>query len=267
MRHAKIWVAAGMMAFAATGLNAQQTPRRATNVVPPPAANADGTVAPAFTVALTVKGANAEKFLTVTAKDADVRALFREMGAKSATPVLVADSATGKVTVNLTDKPLTEAMQAVATAANLPLRLITVPEASVASLTPESAGRVSDALTALPVSAGVTDPATGKTLIVEASNTGGAKGRTTVYFLKGKYSTAQEEALKNRVAAEATEAPANNAISNAVQSINQLPVQQRMEAMREMNRQMWSGMSDSDRQAMRDQMRQGRRGRRGGGQQ
>lgn len=263
MRHTNLWAAAGILALATAGLNAQPAPRRATNVVPPPATNADGTVAPAFTVALTVKGANADKFLTVNAKDADVRALFREMGAKSATPVLIADSATGKVTVNLTGKPLTEAMQAVANAANLPLRLITVPEASVASLTPESAGQVSDALASLPVHAGVTDPATGKTLVVEAKNAGVGKGQATVYFLKGKYSTAQEMALKTREA-DKSEAPADNAISNAVQSINQLPIQQRMEAMREMNRQMWSGMSDGDRQALRNQMRQGRRGRQGG---
>jgi hypothetical protein len=252
----KFYAAAGVLALAATASLAQQPARRAATTVVP-ASNT-----PAFTVALTVKGANAEKFLTVSAKDADVRDLFREMGKKSATPVLMADSATGNVSVDLKDQPLRDAMQAVAAAANLPLRVLTVPDASVTTLTIEAAGQVSDALAALPASAAVTDPATGKTLVVEAKGAAPAKGLTSVYFLQGKYTGAPEMALKERKAAEAAGTPTDNAIQNAVQSINQLPVQDRMTAMREMNRQMWQGMSDQDRQAMRDQMRG--RGRRGG---
>lgn len=254
------WAAVGMIALATATAGAQQTPRRATTVVPA-ATDANGVKVEPFTVVLTVRGLDARKFLTVDAKNADVRDLFREMGTKSATPVLVAASATGTVTLSMKDKPLSEAMKAVADAASLPLRVLTVPEASISTLTPEVAGQISDALSALPANAAVTDPATGKTLVVEAT-TPLPKGDATVYFLQGKYTAAQEMAMRVRQATEQQDAgKPDSAITNAVQAINQMPVQQRMDAMREMNRQMWQGMSDQDRRAMRDSFRNGRRGR------
>lgn len=253
---------AGVLMLTAAGAGAQQTPRRATTVVVPPATDAKGQPVAPFTVSLTVRGPEARKFLTVDAKNADVRDLFREMGAKSATPVLLAASATGVVNVNMTDKPLPEAMKAVADAAGLPLRVLNVPESSVDSLTPEAAGQISDALAALPAHAAVTDPATGKTLIVEEKATKPSRAEATVYFLQGKYTGAQELALKVRQATEKEDAgKPDSAITNAVQAITQMPVQQRMEAMREMNRQMWQNMTDQDRQALRDQWRNRRRNR------
>lgn len=251
--------------------SAQQAPRRTTVV--------NSAEASTLEVLLTVKGADAAQFLTVTAKNADVRDVFREMAQRSGTTAVIAPSASGRVTLNLQQEPVDKAMSAAAAAAGLSVRRILVAEGQAGRITPETAGILSETLAAMPARAVVTDPASGRALTVVEKPDAPDKaqaGLTAVYYLQGRLTPEQERMARERKvveqvarADEAVDPTQTDAVRAAVGSINRLPIQQRVEAMRNLQRQMWEGMSAAERgemmRAMRSQGRQRRPGSDQGG--
>ncbi len=248
---------------------AQQAPRRTTVV--------NNAEASSVEVSLTVKGADAAQYLTVKASNADVRDVFREMGQRSGSTVLIAPSAAGRVTANIQQEPVDKAMSAAAAAAGLSVLRIVVSEDQAARLTPETAGILSESLTAMPTRASMTDPSSGRTLTVADKTDVAAaipSGFTVVYYLQGLLTPEQERLARERKtveqvvkAAETVDPKQMDAVGAAVNTLSRLPVQQRMEAMRNMQRQMWEGMSEQDRNEMRRNMRDQGRQRRPGGDQ
>lgn len=248
---------------------AQQATRRATVVN-----NAEPS---SLEVSLTVKGADAAQYLTVKASNADIRDVLREMGQRSGSTVLFAPSASGRATLDLQQEPVDKAMSAAAAAAGLSVLRIVVAEDQATRLTPEAAGILSETLTTMPTRATMTDPATGRTLTVAERTEAVAApptGFTAVYYLQGRLTPEQERLARERKTVEAAVQTAQavdpkqtDAVGVAVSTLNRLPVQQRMEAMRNMQRQMWEGMSAADRNEMRRNMRNQERQRRPGGDQ
>ncbi|HEY3266776.1 MAG TPA: hypothetical protein VGM37_07615 [Armatimonadota bacterium] len=261
MTYRPLAVAAALAAIAAGALAQQPKPTVRASVAP-----ADATMS----VSLTVKGANAEPFLTVTSTNADVRDLFREMARKSGEDILLSPSVTGRVNADITSSPVEKAVATVAGLAGLSVRRIVVPDGAPA-VTVDTAGMLTEALAALPDKACVVDPTTGKALVVSASAAAPASGSKVVFYVQGKLTPEQERAARDKKAAakDATAAQGNDLISSTVNGLKQMPIQQRLQAMNDLRRQMFDSMSPDERQQMFDAMRQqrqqgGQQGGRGG---
>jgi len=247
--------AAGAQAQQAAPANqpAAQAPRRATVVVPAGEST--------FDVSLTVQGPEAASYLGVKATNADVRELFREMGQRSGATVLIAPSASGRVTIDMPSQPVGKAMDTVAKRAGLSVLRIVVSESQAAGLTPEGAGILAEAMTTMPLQAVMTDPATGRTLAVAEKKTADAvpSGFTAVYYLQGTQTPEQERLARERRTAEQSVKTAQAAVDpkqtdvtkSAIQMLGRLPVQQRMEAFRNMQREMFNNLTPQERAQLR----------------
>lgn len=252
------FVFSGVLTVIAVGGSwAQQTPRTRTTVVP--------ATEPA-TITVSLRGAEAQPFVTVKAANSDVRRTLTEMAEKSGVRVLLAPSVTGVINGSVTNEAVDAAFSAVATMAGLTARKIVLPEASVAALTAETAGRYVEALSALPVGAMVADAAGGKALSVTATPPAPAAGMTTVFYVQGRLSPEQERIARERRTAQANAAQAGAAVPNSefvtktAQSLQAMPLQQRFETMRSLQRQMFESMSEAERAQMRESMPRGGRG-------
>lgn len=242
--------------------------RRATVVVPAGESNVE--------VSLTIQGANAQKYLAVKAANADVREVIKEMGVRAGTPVVIAPSAAGRVTADLESQPVDNAMQAVAQRAGLSVVRIVAEPGRAALLTPDGAGLMAEALSAFSAGTVITDPATGRSLSLVDRQASEAipDGYTTVYYLRGTLTPEQErQARERRVAEQTTQAAAEqrtvdpkqaDAVGSAVQMLGRLPAQQRVEALRNMQRELFNSLSPEERRAMWGNRGQGNRGDRRG---
>jgi hypothetical protein len=217
-------------------------------------------------VSVAHRGVDAIPFLTIRAANSDVRKTLSEMGEKAGVKVLLAPSAMGSITGSVDNASADEAFQSVAALAGLTARKIVLPEAAAATVTPETAGRFADALGTLPLGAAVADLATGKSLTVLSKPPQPATGQTAVYYVQGKMSPEQERlALARRSGQDqATQLSASGQafVTQAQKSLLQMPLQQRMETMRNLPRTMFENMSDADREQLRQTF--GGRGDRGG---
>ncbi|HEY3267204.1 MAG TPA: hypothetical protein VGM37_09775 [Armatimonadota bacterium] len=199
-----------------------------------------GATSGSVNVSVTTQGA--EKLVTARASNADAKTLFQEIAAKSGAKILLAPSVMARLSPSVETKPLETALRTIAAPAGLTVRKIVVPEASAASLTAASAASLSAALSGTPTNATVVDPATGKavTLTFASAAPKLETGQTTVYYV-----------MKT---AGAGSQSAEEAVAEATAALSGLSLEQRMQAMRDMQRSMFQNMTDEERQQMRQQM-------------
>jgi hypothetical protein len=246
-----------ILALAAGTLSAQPpVPQAAQPAAPPARATV---VAPTEPAQITVahRGVNAEAFLTVKAANSDVRKTLTDMADKSGLKLILASSAMGVVSGSVEGLSADDAFKAVAGWAGLSVRKLIVPSNVADTLTPEIAGRYTDALGALPVGASVADLTTGRSVTVGTRAPEIAAGQTAVYYVQGKLSPEQERlAMARRAAEQATALTASGQqfVAQAQKSLQQMSLQQRMEAIRALQRGMFEGMTDAERQQMRQMM-------------
>ena len=121
----------------------------------------------------------------------------------------------------------------------------------------------------------MTDPATGRSLAVAEKKTAEAvpSGFTAVYYLQGTMTPEQERLARERRTAEQSVKTAQasgvdpkqtDAVKSAVQMLGRLPAQQRMEALRNMQREMYNSLTPQERAQMRGNRDDNGRDRRGG---
>lgn len=277
MKHQKTWLllAAGpMLAAAAAAQQNTPTPRTRTNVV---------VASEPAKVALSIRGAEAKAYLSVQANGADVRATLNDMAAKAGVKVVLDNSAIGTITGTVDSQPAPDAIVAVAKLANLSVKKFIVPDASVATITPAFGGRYVDTLTGLPAGTVISDPTTGKSMVVSAAAPTQVTG-TTVYFVHGQISPFGGGRMRGAGGMGGPGGPggpnagpggnqpsqANQAfVDSTAKSLAAMPLQQRWDTMRALQRQMFQSMTDEERQQLGNMGGFGRGGfgggRRGGG--
>lgn len=276
MKHQKTWLllaAGSVLAAAAVAQQNTPTPRTRTNVV--------AATTPAK-VALSIRGAEAKPYLSVQATGADVRATLNDMATKAGLKLVLDNSAIGTVTGTVDSQPAPDAIVAVAKLANLSVKKFIVPDASVATITPAFGGRYVDTLTGLPAGTVISDPATGKSMVVSAAAPAQVTG-TTVYFVHGQISPFGGGRMRgaggmggpggpggpggnNPGGQPAQPSQANQAFVDATaKSLAAMPLQQRWDTMRALQTQMFQSMTDEERQQMRQMGGFGRGGGFGGG--
>ncbi|HEY3414892.1 MAG TPA: hypothetical protein VGM51_17810 [Armatimonadota bacterium] len=139
-------------------------------------------------VTLSTRGTDAKPYLAVQATAAaDVRTTLKDMGTKANINVVLDPSAVGTFSGSVEAQPAETAVAAVAKLAGLSVKKIVVPDASVATFTPDLGGQYVTALSTLNPGVQISDPATGKTLMVSAAEPAQASGKT-VYFVHGRIS-------------------------------------------------------------------------------
>ncbi|HEY3412026.1 MAG TPA: hypothetical protein VGM51_03105 [Armatimonadota bacterium] len=222
---------------------------------------------PTSTVALTVKGPQATMYLTVSATSADVRGLMRDIAKKIGATVYFSPSVTGSYTGSIEAVEPDAAMSTVAAAFGCKVVRFNLPQ-DAPVLTEAAAAKVYAGMLALPTAAIVSDAKSKRSMTVNGALGGVIPDGPVVYYVQGKLTPDQEEAgAEQRVAAKAAQANAPaTAIQNAVTAFQAMSPQDRMQAMRDVQRQIIQNMSPQDRQALFNNMRSGRanRGNRGG---
>lgn len=222
---------------------------------------------------VTHKGASATPYITLKATNTPARDVMRDIASKAGARVLFSPSASGLLTVNLDSATVEESMTALAAAASLSVRRITLPEAQAGSLTAETAGRLLEALAALPVNATVTDTAGGRHFTIKSGtdNTEPGEGMANVYYIQGKLSPEQERiaAIQRTAKTEPTQAGSvagtTSIMTKAFDSFKNLPTDQKMQVMRDFQRQFRDSFTPEEMRQMRFFMEQrgGRGDRRG----
>lgn len=265
----------------AAGAVAQVVPAR-----PGRAAGAGAAATPA-TVSVSARGENARVYLAVNGTNASARATLMDMASKGDIRLLLAPSVRGTFSGTVASKPAEEAIIDVAKLAGLTVSRIAVPASGANSVTPESVGGIAQALSALPAGAVVTDPATGKSATVAASAPSAASGATTILYVQGPNTPGfgrgegpagrqpgqgmagrqpgqgmagrqpGQGMMGGMGAPPALDASTQALVDRAAQSLQQLPAQQRMDAMRALQQRMFESMSAQDREQMRGRMRPG----------
>lgn len=261
MRHRITALAVLAGAIAATASFAQNaTPRTRTNVV---------VASEPAKVTLSMRGT--QTYLAVDAKGADVRATLKDMATKAGAKLVLDPSAIGIVTGSVDAQPADAAIAAVAKLATLSVEKIVVPDAAAATLTADLGGRYSEALTSLTPGTLISDPTTGKTLVVTAAAPAQFAG-SAVYFVHGRLAPGGMRMRQPRNGANGANggpggpggpganggpggpggmqqpSQANQAIVDATaKSLAQLPVQQRMDTLRALQMQMFQSMTDAER--------------------
>lgn len=245
------------LTLAAGALSAQPPVAQTAQPAAPPARAT--VVAPTEPARITVahRGVQAEAFLTVKAAGSDVRKTLTEMADKAGLKLILASSAVGVISGSIEGLPADEAFKTVSGWAGLTTRKLIVPANVADTLTPEIAGRYADALGSLPVGASVADLTTGRSVTVSNRPPEVAAGQMAVYYVQGKLSPEQERlAMARRAAEQATPLAASGQqfVAQAQKSLQQMSLQQRMEAIRALQRGMFEGMTDAERQQMRQMM-------------
>ncbi len=93
-----------------------------------------------------------------------------------------------------------------------------------------------------------------------------AAGLATVFYVQGRLSPEQERIARERKTIQASAAQAGAGKANpdfmktAAQGLQAMPLQQRFETMRDLQRQMLESMSPEERDQMRQSMQRGGRG-------
>lgn len=205
--------------------------------------------ATAGTSSVTVTRQGSEALLTVKATNADAKALFQDIAAKSGARILLGAGVVGRVKASVEAQPLETAIRTVAANSGFTVRKIIVPSTAAATLTAAQAGAFAGALSGTVPSATVVDTSTGRAVTLTFSNSAVKAGPqdATVYY------------VSRASGAAGTSADAAEAASAASAILSQLPVATRMQAIRDMQRQMFESMTDEERQQMFQQ-----RGNRGG---
>lgn len=199
----------------------------------------------ASTVSVTTRGTDV--YAAVTGANADARTVFRDLGLKSKVKILLAPTAAGVVRQPVESQPLEAAIRATAAASGLVVRKIVLPVAAANALTAETAEPLASALSDTAASATVVDPATGRavTLTYAATAPKPEAGMAAVYYVL--------RAPRRGAATAATGDAARDAIANAAASFSDLPMSQRMQAMRELQQRMFQSMTPEEREQMRQQ--------------
>jgi hypothetical protein len=205
--------------------------------------------ATAGTSSVTATRKGSETLLTVKATNADAKALFQDIAAKSGAKILLGAGVVGRVKATVEGQALETAIRSIASGNGLTVRKIIVPSTAAATLTAAQAGAFAGALSGNLSTVAVADPSTGRSVTLTFSNGEAKAGAqdTTVYF------------ISRAAGAAGTSADAAEAASAASAILSQLPVATRMQAIRDMQRQMFESMTDEERQQMFQQ-----RGNRGG---
>lgn len=222
----------------------------------------------AFNVALSVKGPQAIATLSVTATSADIRDLLRDMAKKADATVYFSPSVTGTFSGNFDAMDPDAAISTVVTTVGCKVMRINLPK-DVPVLTETAAGKVYDGMLALPPAALARDARSKRSMTVSESTAAAVPDGPVIYYVQGKLTPDQEQAgAEKRDAAKAAIAKSpQTAIQNAVNAFQAMTPQDRMNAMRDVQRQLIQNMSPQDRQAMFGGRGGGRggRGNRGGG--
>ena len=220
---------------------------------------------PVSTVTLTVKGPQAVAFLSVNATSADVRDLLRDITKKTGATVYFSPSVTGTFSGTIEAMASDAVVSTVAGTVGCKVVRINLPK-DAPVITEAAAGKVYDGMLALPASASVRDAKAKRSMTVSDAAEGALPDGPVIYYVQGKLTPDQEQAGTEKRSAAKTalaNAPAT-VVQNAVQAFQAMAPQDRMQAMRDVQRQLIQNMSPQDRQAMFDSMRGGRgRGNRG----
>lgn len=221
---------------------------------------------PSFKVSLTVRGADAKSFVSLQATDADVRQLLRDLGQKVGATIYFSPSVAGKFSGTFESVDPEAAITSVASSAGCKILRIALPKDAPA-ITETAAGKVYDGMMALPASASAVDVKGRKSIVAADTVSALSSDASLVYYIQGKLTPDQERAGSDKRAADkaALAKTPGALVQNAVAAFQSMPIQDRMNAMRDMQRQMFQNMSPADRQQMMQSMGGGRgRGGRGG---
>jgi hypothetical protein len=196
------------------------------------------------TVTITKQGQTS--LVTVKSTYTDAKALFQDIAAKSGARVLLSPAVSGPVSASVQAQPVGTAIRSVAAAAGLTVREIQVPQTSAGALTASVAGSLAGALSTNLTKATVVDPASGRAVVLSYASSAPtlAEGETTVYWV-GRATAAE---------LPSTGDAAQDAAASAATILDQLPVSQRMTAVRDLQRQMFENMTPEEREQMRQQM-------------
>jgi hypothetical protein len=248
---------------------AQETaaPRTAT-IVASPNASVNVTATPR---------AGESALVNVRADGANVRDVLREIASRGGVEILLAPSVSGQFTGMIDSQPVERAITVVSATTGLTVRRFAVPAAGASELTADSAGRLAETLNALPVNSVISDPSTGKTLTVVEAAPASAPGERVVYYVQGRLTPEQERALAEQRAAPPAGADRTAGAQNAgrgetapqsqvtlpgvgttqdlvrgtINSINQLPIDQRNRVLGQMMREFRRSLSPEERNQLR----------------
>jgi type II secretory pathway component GspD/PulD (secretin) len=223
-------------------------------------------VDPSYKVSLTVRGADAKAFVDVQATSADIRAVLRELGQKSGATVYFSPSVTGSFSGTFEGVELESAITSVASSAGCKVLRIALPK-DAPTITETAAGKVYDGLLAMPASATAVDVKGHKSLVSAETFSAPAADASVVYYIQGKLTPDQERAGSDKRAADKAAAAKTPSalVQSAVSAFQSMPVADRLNAMRDMQRQMFQNMTPDERQQMFQGMGGGRGGRGGPG--
>jgi len=199
------------------------------------------------TSTVTVTTGDSGALVTIKSANADARSVFRDVSAKSGVKILLGSTAGGFVTSTVENQPLETAIKAVAATAGLSVRKITTTKETAAVLTADTASALAGALSDISANATVIDPATGRAVTITFASTApkADAGQVSVYYVlkvprAGRTTAATGDAVKD-------------AEANAAAILGDLSTSDRLQAMQDMMRQTFEGMTDTERQQLRQQ--------------
>jgi hypothetical protein len=187
--------------------------------------------------------------------------VLKEIAKKAGVTLYMSSSATGTFSGTFESIAPDTAIASVAASAGCKVLRIVLPKGSP-MITADASAKVYEAFGLLPEAAVVRDVASKKSVVASAGGSADPAEAQVIYYVQGKLTPDQEQAGSAKRAAARTVAGAKtDPITGAVQAFQKMPMQDRIQAMRDMQRQMMQSMTPDERQ----QMFQSFGGRGGGG--
>jgi hypothetical protein len=230
-----LYAAAALGAVIAGAVSAQ------TVTLKPRGARAAGSA----TVTVTMQGKDA--VATVKSTNSDTRSLFRDIATKSGAKILLGSTVAGTVTSAVDAQPLETAIRTVAASAGLSVRKVLVAPATAAALTEETVAPLAGALITAASDAVVVDPSTGRSVTLTFADTApkADAAKAVVYYVMRIPPAGRTP--------QVTGDAAKDAVANAAASLSALSTTERMQAARDLQRQMFESLTPEERDQMRQQ--------------
>lgn len=198
------------------------------------------------TMSVTAKPQGSGHLLTIRAGNADAAALFGEIASKAGVRILMPRTLRGVVTASFDDEPLDNALRVSAASAGLTVRKVYLPKETAATAAADTVAALSAALSNVAANATVVDVTSGRSVVLAFSNTAPKvdAGLSAVYYVFPTPRTGVKTSDSGST---------DEAVANASAALSGLPTQQKLQAVRDLQRQMFESMTDEERQQMRPQ--------------